>query len=107
MQRDETPEWFHEYSFRKAYGTVDLSPAALDALTTRMSRDPALLRVYWQNKVKQGDPSLAIGCDNECLAGELCALVTTWAEPGLANGRCAELSKAFWETVGGRRYELV
>lgn len=97
------PEWFREYAFREAFDVADLAPATLDALLTRLSGDAALLQRYWQYKVKLGDPSLARGCDNECLADELCALASTQATPDARNARCQQLMSAFWQTVGGRR----
>lgn len=100
---DQQPDWFAEYSFRQAYGVGDLSPATLDTLLTRMSGDAGLMQQYWRYKVKQGDPSLALGCDNECLAEELCSLASTMAMPDAKNDRCQGLVKAFWQAVGGRR----
>lgn len=94
--RDEIPEWFKEYSFKGAYGVQDLSPASLDNLVEEFSNNPELLHMYWQRKVKMADTALASGCDDECLAIQLCQIVT--AQVG-AETRCRTLQSQFWETV--------
>lgn len=95
--RDYVPEWFKEYSFKDGYDVPDLSPASLDALVTDMSTDHEKLHLYWQRKVKMGDTALAAGCDNQCLANELCSITT--AEFGATNVRCEQLQETFWNQI--------
>lgn len=94
--RDEIPEWFKEYTFKGAYGLQNLSPASLNELAEEFSNDPELLHMYWQRKVKMADTALARGCDNNCLAQQLCQIVT--AEVGV-DTRCRTLQSQFWDTV--------
>lgn len=64
-----------QYSFRAGFGVTDLSPAGLDRLAFDMSRNRNLLRTYWRFKVKDADPQIAAGCDDDCLRGHVCSLV--------------------------------
>lgn len=70
-----------------------MSPASLDDLVQDFAEDPAKLLNYWEHKVKQGDTSLAVGCDEECLSHHLCEIVTT--EFG-NNPRCDQLMDVWW-----------
>lgn len=46
-----------------------------------------------------GDTSLARGCDNNCLANQLCQVVQNIHNN---SPRCVELQNIFWQTVGGQ-----
>lgn len=94
---EKSPTWFLEYDFKKAFGIDDLSPAALDGLLEKFTQQPELLKKYWEFKYKLGTPTLAKGCDNNCLAKELCEAATT--QPRDLK-RCEELQMKFFETVG-------
>lgn len=94
---NDRPRWFQEYSFADEFAIDDLSPDSLDQLLTRFSRDEQALTRYWQFKVKQGDPWLIRGCDNYCLAAELCSMATTVAQQE-RNGRCEQLLEQWRQT---------
>lgn len=95
--RDDNPVWFKEYSFKSAYDLVDLSPASLDGLAEEMAGNRDALYLYWQRTVKFADTALARGCDNNCLAGILCDMVT--AQTGDQTVRCRQLQHKFWNLV--------
>lgn len=82
----QSPRWFRQFAFREAFGVSDLSPAGLDRLAFDMSRNRNLLRRYWEFKVKAADPHMQNGCDDNCLRGHVCAIVTNeHAEPRRCN----------------------
>ena len=87
------PQWFKEYSFKADYKVADLSPYSLDALLVDFAKDRNLLTAYWQRVFKQGDPTLAGGCDNDCLVNELCYIVQT--ELAAPSPRCDSLLGIF------------
>ena len=87
------PQWFKEYSFKADYQLADLSPYSLDALMNTFAQNRDLLTTYWQRAYKYGDPSLAQGCDNDCLRYELCHVVRT--EFGAPSPRCDALLTQF------------
>lgn len=97
LNASSSPNWFRQYTFSEAYNVTDLSPASLDELMTSFASDPELLTLYWMQYVKMGDPSLADGCENECLSKLLGEIVTT--EFGSDNPRRDELLELFWSTV--------
>ncbi|XP_055380950.1 sphingomyelin phosphodiesterase-like [Condylostylus longicornis] len=94
---DKSPVWYLEYDFKKDFGIENLSPASLDALLDRFTQEPDLLKKYWEFKYKLGTPTLEKGCDETCLAKELCEAATTQSND---LKRCEELQKKFFETVG-------
>ncbi|XP_060523753.1 sphingomyelin phosphodiesterase-like isoform X2 [Cylas formicarius] len=61
-----TPRWRKLYSTREAYGLPALSPAYFDALARKMSENDALFDKYWRFYVREGDVSIAQGCDRDC-----------------------------------------
>lgn len=89
------PKWFLEYKFRDFYNLNDLSPASLFDLTKEMAQNTTKLNQYWQNYVKQGDPSLKSGCNSACQIGLLCDIVTT--EYNDNNVRCQQLTEIFYK----------
>lgn len=70
----QTPRWYKEYSFQEEFGT-ELSPAELQHLGACFLADKQLLLKYWQLKVKNGDPFLKRGCDDDCLRHHLCQIM--------------------------------
>lgn len=99
LNREELPEWFHEYSFGEAYGVTDLSPASLDQLLTTFATDHQLLHLYWQHKMKMGDPMMEAGCNSDCLLYHLCDITKQYADPAAENWRCDQLAPLFWSNV--------
>lgn len=55
--------------------------------------DKKLLKQYWEYKIKQADPQLKEGCNEECLLDELCDIVNI--EHGDTT-KCDELSSVYW-----------
>jgi sphingomyelin phosphodiesterase len=55
-----------------------------------MSADRNLARKYFQFKVKAGDPSLQMGCKDQCLKEHICVIATT--EYG-DDAKCKKLSE--------------
>lgn len=86
------PRWWRQFAFREAFGVTDLSPAGLDRLAFDMSRNRNLLRRYWEFKVKASDPHMIAGCNDECLRGHVCGIVTN--EHG-ENRRCNQVLAVF------------
>lgn len=70
------PRWFRQYAFAEAFGMQNLSPASLNTLVFDMSRNRNILRRYWEFKVKQADPYIQEGCDDDCLRSAVCSIVT-------------------------------
>nr|CAD7195606.1 unnamed protein product [Timema douglasi] len=89
---DQDPDWFKLYSFRDEYGVANLLPAQLDSLAHRMAANHTLLQEYYRFYVKNGDPSLARGCDDACLKEKLCEIVTV--ESGDLS-KCEQLDREF------------
>lgn len=92
---ERRPEWFQLYSFAKEFNMHNLSPMEADKMVKRLGtpagRDE--LRRYWEFKVKQGDPSLEAGCDDDCLLNHLCQVVVS--EMG-DDVKCDELRATFF-----------
>lgn len=97
--RDQDPFWFREYTFTEAYEIEDLSAATLDNMLTSFATNHDLLKLYWQHKYKMGDPSLANGCNNQCLVGHLCGITRQFSSPGAEDQRCEELTELFWSNL--------
>ncbi|XP_055710731.1 sphingomyelin phosphodiesterase-like [Phlebotomus papatasi] len=93
------PNWFMEYDFAQEYGIQNLSPSALNALAESFARNPQQLRRYWELTSSMADTSLARGCDNNCLANQLCQVAQNIHNN---SPRCVELQNIFWQTVGGQ-----
>lgn len=89
---DRNPIWYKHYSFKEDFDLEDLSPASLDGLIQELAVDREKLTRYWQYKVKAGDPSLNDGCNEMCLLGSLCKIVTTQYND---NRKCQELRELF------------
>lgn len=87
-----SPAWFKAYSFKEAFGLQDLSPASLDRLVNDMAASRALIRKYWEFKVKSGDLYLAQGCNDDCLKSHICEIVTNEFND---NRKCNELIAIF------------
>nr|AYV99638.1 venom polypeptide [Dolopus genitalis] len=98
LSPDKNPTWFKEYSFRQAYGINDLSPASLDKLLGTFSTDHELLKKYWEYKVKRGDPSLKMGCNQACLIKHLCQAATSQHNDQV---RCDQLKVDYQRTLEG------
>ena len=80
------PRWFRHYSFREAFGITDTSVASLDRFVVEMARNRNTIRRYWQYKVKDGDPHIQGGCDDDCLRRQVCLIVTNeFDEPRACN----------------------
>ncbi|XP_063244222.1 sphingomyelin phosphodiesterase-like [Bacillus rossius redtenbacheri] len=77
LHRNSTPEWYRQYSFREAYGVKSLIPSEVETVVNRMAKDHSLLQKYNSFYYKDGDPSLAAGCDEACLRKKLCDIATT------------------------------
>ncbi|KAG8237410.1 hypothetical protein J437_LFUL016226 [Ladona fulva] len=70
------PNWYQLYSARRDLGLPSLSPHNLYQLALSMVEDDELFTRYYGYYVKNGDTSLAKGCDAECKQNILCGLVT-------------------------------
>lgn len=86
------PRWFRHFNFRQAYGVTDLSPAGLDRLAFDMSRNRNLLRLYWQHRVKNAEPRMNSGCNDDCLRGTVCTMVRNEFDD---NRRCNQVLAVF------------
>lgn len=74
----QPPKFKKLYSFKEHWKLVDLSPASLDSLVERWSRDVSgELQAYWKFKGKIGRPYLQQKCGQDCLLRHLCEIVTT------------------------------
>ncbi|XP_053681968.1 sphingomyelin phosphodiesterase-like [Sabethes cyaneus] len=93
---DRRPEWFKLYSFADAFGMHNLSPAEADTMLKRLGTPAGRseLRQYWEFKVKMGDPSLAAGCNDDCLLNHLCQVVVTELGDDV---KCDELRDTFFD----------
>ncbi|KAF4518614.1 hypothetical protein B566_EDAN009863 [Ephemera danica] len=83
-----SPNWQLLYSFNAVYNVSTQLPDELDALVHRMANDTALQEQYWRYYVKEGDTSLAKGCDTKCLEDLVCEIVVTVHGD---NSKCLEL----------------
>ncbi|XP_049773535.1 sphingomyelin phosphodiesterase-like isoform X2 [Schistocerca cancellata] len=72
------PNWYKLYSFREAYGVESMNLTELDKLVHRMAETPEIIQQYYGYSVKEGDPSLASGCDANCQRSQLCTIVTSY-----------------------------
>lgn len=86
------PRWFLHYSFRQAYGITNFSPAGIDQLVFNISRNRNLGRQLFRHRVKDGDPRMATGCDDECLRSQVCSLVLN---ENADNRRCNQVLAVF------------
>ncbi|XP_055522495.1 sphingomyelin phosphodiesterase-like [Wyeomyia smithii] len=93
---DRRPTWFKQYSFADAFGMHNLSPAEADKMVKRLGTPAGRLelRMYWEFKVKWGDPSLGAGCDDDCLLNHLCEIVVTELNDDV---KCDELRETFFD----------
>jgi hypothetical protein len=48
----------------------------MDRFTFDMSRNRNILRRYWEHRIKAADPHMQRGCDDGCLRGIVCGIVT-------------------------------
>jgi hypothetical protein len=69
---------------------LDLSPSSLDTLLNAMATNRNYAQMYFEYKIKAGDPFMRKGCDNTCLRHHLCEIPTN--EIGDTR-RCKELMK--------------
>lgn len=99
LNREQKPNWFKEYTFSEAYKVKNLSPDSLDRMLTAFAMDHSLLELFWQHKGKMGDPHLRIGCDDNCLLNELCAITRQFSDLEAANLKCNQLTEVFWKNV--------
>ncbi|XP_046397586.1 sphingomyelin phosphodiesterase-like [Ischnura elegans] len=76
MAPTHQPDWFKMYSFRETFGVDNMTTASIDKLTRDMLSNEELLNTYFRYYVSEGDPFLAKGCDEKCLKGLVCEIVT-------------------------------
>jgi len=74
--RDSTknPQWFKQYSFKENFKIPDLMPSSLDKLLLSMTTVRSVARQYFQYKIKDGDPFLKTGCQDDCLRDHVCEI---------------------------------
>ncbi|KAG5672941.1 hypothetical protein PVAND_003028 [Polypedilum vanderplanki] len=72
---NQSPRWYKQYSFKESFNIQDLSPASLDNLLKAMSQDRKLARNYFRYKIKDADPFLKKGCQDNCLKNHICEIV--------------------------------
>ncbi|XP_071451895.1 sphingomyelin phosphodiesterase-like [Hetaerina americana] len=73
----QKPDWFKLYTFREAFGVDNITTSSIHELTHKMLDNEDLLKTYFRYYVSEGDPFLAQGCDEKCLKGLLCEIVTS------------------------------
>jgi len=86
------PRWYRHYSFREAFGITNFSPASLDQLVFSISRSRNLGRRVFEYRVKNGDPRMAAGCNDDCLRSQVCGLVLN---EHADNRRCNQVLSVF------------
>lgn len=74
---DRTPRWKLLYSMKEAYQFDALTPRNFDSLARRLVSNDSLLYQYWRYYVRDGDASLAEGCDQECKIGLITDITRT------------------------------
>ncbi|XP_049773538.1 sphingomyelin phosphodiesterase-like isoform X5 [Schistocerca cancellata] len=89
LEPNTEPNWYKLYSFREAYGVDSMNLTELDKLVHRMAETPEIIQQYYRYSVKEGDPSLASGCDANCQKSQLCSIVTTYFRD---TTKCEELT---------------
>lgn len=86
------PRWHLHYSFRQAFGLNNFSPAGIDQLVFDISRNRNLGRNLFRYRVKNGDPRMQNGCNDDCLRSQVCTLVTN---EHADNRRCNQVLAVF------------
>lgn len=86
------PRWFQHYSFRQAFGINNFSPAGMDQLVFNISRNRNIGRTLFRYRVKDGDPRMQAGCNDDCLRSQVCSLVVN---EHADNRRCNQVLAVF------------
>lgn len=86
------PRWYRLVSFAQYFGLPNLSPASLNTFVETLARNRSLLHRYWLFKIRESQPRVQGGCNDDCLRGELCAIVRNEFED---ERRCNQLLAIF------------
>lgn len=86
------PRWHLHYTFSQMFAPRNFSPNGLDELVFNISRNRNINRNLYRARVKNGDPRMEAGCNEDCLRNQVCSLVRNENED---ERRCTQVLSVF------------